>query len=339
MIGEPGYAVPAGRTVLTAPVHLAAGQRLVGVGQTNFNPHGEPGISGGSILEVRHNDGPAIILESGASIDNIAFDYSDQEGGYAEPLIYPPTIKLGSQDFGGYDQSITNCTFYKSYCGIDARGSTLGNIPFSNLTITGNRGVTLRSFLELDYLADWAQIEGNNLNAGRIAPLFLKTGLVRWVAENGAMFRIGGCDWLQLRNNQAWGYRYGVKIEAASGYGASGPYTITGNQFDATQTGVELSGKFAQAVRIRDNVFCPFNAATGEQGIAININDGVDLDSLHVVDNHAFGPMKHFMWMGPVPWMDGVRGNHARSSGSLGYGISLQNKPFVGDNTLIGFAG
>jgi hypothetical protein len=339
VIGLPGYAVPVGRTVLTTPVRLEAGQRLVGAGQTNFNPHGEPGISGGAILEVRHSDGPAIILESGASIDNIAFDYPDQEGGYAEPLVYPPTIKLGSQDFGGYEQSITNCTFYKSYCGIDARGSTLGNIPFSNLTIKGNRGVTLNSFLELDYLADWAQIEGNNLNAGRIAPLFLKTGLVRWVAENGAMFRIGGCDWLQLRNNQAWGYRYGVKIEAASGYGASGPYTITGNQFDATQTGVDLSGTFAQAVRIRDNVFCPFNAVTGEQGIAVNVNDGVTVDGIAVTDNEAFGPMKHFLWA--PDWMQSARiaSNRARSTGSTGYGISIEGKPYKGDNILRGFAG
>lgn len=326
-----------GRWVLDEPVRLPSGTRLHGLGNVAFNPH-KPEISGGTIFEVRHTDGPAIILESGASIDNIAFDYPDQNPD-TSPEWYPPTIQLGTKGHGCYDQSVTNCTFYKSYVGIDARGSQLGNVPISNLTVTGNRGVTLSAFMQLDYVADWVNIERNNLNAGRANPLALKSGMVKWIAENGVMFRVGGCDWLKLTNNQAWGYRKAVEIRAAEGYAASGPYTIEGNQFDACQTGVDLRGSYAQAVRIRDNVFCPFNAATGEQGIAININDGVGLDSLRVVDNHAFGPMKHFMWSGGYCRDVRIEGNHARTSGSQGYGISLLGQPYTGNNLLRGFAG
>ena len=341
------HVLPSCRIGLEESVIVRRGVTLRGNGTVGFD-HTTPGINGGTIFEVRSSVEPAIILESGASIADIGFDYPMQVAAADQPIATAPTIKLGQTGFGGYDQSITGCTFYKGYCAIDARGSTLSNVPFSNLTISGNRGATLHSFLELDYLADWGNFTSNNLNAGRIAPLNLKEGLVRWIAREGAMFRIGGCDWLKLTDNQAWGYGIGVRIEGARGFHGSGPYTVEGNQFDACRTGIELVGHFAQAIRLNRNILCPFDAATGERGVAINAQDGVEIDTIEVVGNHAFGPMHHFIWLGWGREHGGsqrvrvakVFQNDARTEDSRGYGMTFGkiDQLLHKDNTMRGFA-
>lgn len=341
------HRVPSCRIAMNEPLIIRRGVTLCGTGRVGFD-HTRPGIMGGSIFEIASSNEPAIILESGAAIAGIGFDYPLQDAAANQPIEMPPTIKLGERGFGGYDQSITGCTFYKSYCAIDARGSTLGNVPLSNLTISGNRGATLNSFLELDYLADWGNFSGNNLNAGRIAPLALKEGLVRWTSEAGAVFRIGGCDWLKLNDNQAWGYHIGVCIVGAQGYHGSGPYTVEGNQFDACRSGVELTGRFLQAVRIHRNILCPFNAATGERGVAINAQNGSEISTIEIVGNHAFGPMDHFLWLGwggehggsQIVDLAKVFQNDARTENSRGYGMTFGkiNRLLQGDNTMRGFA-
>jgi hypothetical protein len=62
------------------------------------------------------------------------------------------------------------------------------------------------------------------------------------------------------------------------------------------------------------------------------------LDSLDVVDNHAFGPMNHFLWMGDEAEESRIFGNYARTVKSAGYGISIENRSYKGNNTMRGFA-
>jgi Pectate lyase superfamily protein len=291
--------VPCGRYNFTAQIVVKTNVVLLGDGVANYI-FGTPGsLSGGVIMAIKWGNGAgyagnptyaAVLLDAGSTINNIAFDYPNQDVTASSPTEYGSTVQIRATSDGNINQSILNCYFLKSYVAIDARGYEGGNYGVIGLNIIGNSGCPIKYGIAVNYLVDWANIDNNHFNAGQMSEGALTSGLVAWTANNGVGAYIGGNDWLTLRNFQVWGYANGVLISATYGYSGSGPYSLEGCAFDACSTGVFLQGTFAESVMISNSRFAAFYNPTTTKGSCVSVGSGVSLAGLQFTGNYTFGP-------------------------------------------------
>lgn len=307
--GDRQVILPPGRYRVASQIVQPPGTRLQGYPSAY---HWKlPGPAYGTVLEVVWGNGDgaagdprraAILLSNGSAVRGVGFDYPAQDPERDTPIEYGSTIQVRDLEVGNYDQVIADCFFHRSYVAIDARGSRAGgDSPVAGLHVVGCKGSPLHAGLMIDSMVDWSTIRDNTFNAGRVAPWppeALKRGLVAWAAEQGAVARVGGNDWLALNDLQAWGYGQGIVIAARDGYGASGPYTLDNCQLDACRYSVTLSGDFAQSVLITNSKFTPFNAVTGTAGRALRGLPGARLSGFQYSGNYIFAPAEAIVWLG-----------------------------------------
>jgi hypothetical protein len=298
----------AGRYLVQSQIVVQTNVCLFGTGKVAYVWANPGRISGGSIIEVHwgsggnsanHSDSAAVILRSGAAIENVGFDYPDQLPDLASPIEWGSTVQICDPVYGNLNQRIADCYFFKSYFAIDARGSLGGNLSSANLRISGCVGSPLSIGIAADFIADWATIEDCNFNAGQINPYNPKCGLIDWVSRYGQAVFLGGCDWVVLDGIQAWGYGTGCSIIGGSGYAGSGPYCFDGCQFDACWSGVNIGGTVEQVVKITNCNFASFRATDSARGASVSVSNGVQLKSgLQFTNNYIFGPSNNVFWAG-----------------------------------------
>lgn len=340
--------VPVGVWPMTSQIVLKSGVRLIGQGMTAYN-YALPGPVQGSVLDIRWGSGAgssgdinraAIVMEGGTSVENICFTYP-QDRNASAPVEWGSTLQChrnGNLHLNDYRMRIKDNYFFKSYMAVDFRNS-LGT---SNVTIEGNQGAPIYSFLGIDGITDWVVCRDNNMNSGMMGgdP---KTGLPAWSNNNGAAYLFGGNDWLQSLGNQTFGYYVGARVTGAQNYAGQGPYLFDNCQFDGCFHGIELGGELAQCVSIIGSTFCPYNFATGQPGAGVGNLPGVNMTGgFKYQNNTQFGPSWFGVYLGYGQVRDAlIQGNIIRcDGGSPGSGITLigVNPGQVFNNSIRGFA-
>ena len=298
----------AGRYKVQSQIVVTNGVRLVGSGTTRFVVASPGSIAGGTIIEVNWGSGPgtsgnpataAIILRSGASIDNLAFDYPSQTSNLTSPIEWGSTVLIGDVANGNLNQNITNCYFYKSYFAIDARSS----LGIGNLLVSDCNGCALVCGLAISFVTDWVTIRDCHFNAGDVDPINPNNPLSTWTAQNGYAAYLGGNDWMALEGFKAWGYSAGCYIQAGAGYVGTGPYFLHGCDFDACWTGIILQGTFNQIVRAMGCNFAAFRHTDNLRGAAVAVAPGINTANggLQLIGNYVFGPSNNLIWAAQSP--------------------------------------
>ena len=287
---------------------VRAGVNLIGQGRVIYDwPNSR--ISGGTIFEIDWGSGPgssgdptkaAVLTNTASGIRNVAFDYPAQLPGLAAPIEYGSSIQLFDSGAPLIGVSITDIYGFKPYILVDARGS-VSKAFVKDLVIDRIGGCPLHTGIAIDYVADWQDLANIKFNSGDICQPQLDTSpLVAWVRNNGKVLELGGNDWVQSTNVQAWGYNIGAHIIGGQGYAGSGPYTLENCQFDGTWIGVYLDGHINHSVKIEGCDFSAYGDATKGGGFAISAAPGLDMSAggLQVLGNYAFGPTRFFVWLG-----------------------------------------
>lgn len=295
------FDLPIGNHVVGGQITVPPGKRLRGLGKT---PTTFAGIhpEWGSVLDVRWGGGAgssglvdraAVILRAGATIENVGFDYSAMQPLNSAPQEMGSSVMPLDYNIGGLSQSVIGCCFFKSYIGADFRGSKTGQGVIGPV-LRDNYGCPLLAGVWLDFLVDWGVIRDNMFNSGFIAGTDPNSPLRQWVASNGFAVRLGGNDWANIDNMQAWGYKCGVEIVGDSGYHATGPYRIRNCSFDACAYGVYVNNStvYRQLISIEGNNFCCFNPYNGGGGIPLSL-PSVHGVGLRYAGNYNFGPQKN----------------------------------------------
>lgn len=287
---------PAGRYVMTSQLVIPTGVELASDGVVAYDYH-VPGPKGGVILEIRWGYGAgtfgnvsqsAVVMRAGSTITGIGFDYPDQLPTLAAPLECGSSVTPFDQQLNAYGVTIRDCYFFKSYCGVDARARSLGSEGLSNLVISGNRGAPVYCGIAVDGVSDWATIRDNSFNSGFIEPSY-QSPLMKWSNQNGVARLIGGNDWLQMLNEQTFGYAFAFHVTGGRGYQGQGPYVFQNCQSDGCWHGIELTGAIDGGARILGCTFAPFSPSINNPGCAVSVSASFIRD-LGYSNNKSFGP-------------------------------------------------
>ncbi len=336
--------IPAGRYKMLAQVFVYNGCSLLGAGEAT-NIWQNPGIlQGGTILEIdwgsiKGASGnvlyAAIRLDSGAGIENIAFDYPGQDNNLTVPFEYGSTIQLFANTgmSGNLNQFVKNCFFFKSYIAIDARGSLTSNSPFAGTIITGNRGAPLVYGIIMDSITDWTIIENNFWNSQQINTTNLTAPLIFWVANNGQAISLGNSSFVTINNLQVTGYSIGVTINNQSTTTGKGPYSITNSQFVGCITGISVSGTIL-SISVVNNRFNCYNLIVGTPGITFTNTDNSIISALTYTNNTITGNIANAVYLASQNQTVNnilISNNNALISGGSGTAVYISN----GNNIMV----
>ena len=298
--------LPAGQYKMRTQVFVWEGCTLLGAGSVTDLWYNPGSLTGGTRLEIQWGAGAgvsgniayaAIRLDKGATIENIGFEYPDQDSMLTGPAEFGSTIQLGSGEGGGnLNQTIRNCFFFKSYIAIDARGSITGQ-PVSYVTITGNKGAPLVYGIAIDNVLNGCYVDNNRFNAQQINTASLTDALIQWVANNGQAVYIGSGQNTKISKLDAYGYAVGVTIDNWSVANGSGPYSITDSDFTGCETGILAQGTVYSPIVVTNNRFECYNSANGTFGITFAIVDGTTISALTYTDNTLTGDIARAIFM------------------------------------------
>lgn len=287
------YALPIGRHVVNGQITVPQGKRLLGLGQV---PQTWPFLPTGAFLDVRWGAGTpgnlataAVVLQAGATIENVCGDYSTVQPATREPTEWASFVMPFDPASGGLCMSVIGCNFNRAWIGADFRGSRTGQGIIGPI-ITGNYGTPLNTGIWLDYMVDWGVIKENRFNSGFIDPVNPSNPLRRWVSSYGTVVKLGGNDWATVENAQAWGYKCGVEIKGGDGYSGVGPYRVRGCSFDSCLYGVYINPTAEyKLIALEGNNFCPYNSLTGAGGYALAL-PATTGKGIIFQGNYIFGP-------------------------------------------------
>jgi hypothetical protein len=187
----------------------------------------------------------------------------------------------------------------------------LANSSIAAITVEYNWGAPIAFGLRVDGVADWSHYTHNIFHnaaydiAGDPSPI---THLPGWTHTNGVAFEIGNSDWINLEDEQEWGYSVGVSLlYNGTFYNSFGPIWVKNSQFDAcwyacisvnpNSTDVGIIN-----LRVTGNTFAPFDGFAFTQspvsgGIALYVNGNSTIKTLNFSHNFIFGPANYAMFI------------------------------------------
>ena len=279
---------------------------------------GVPARTGGTMFNVTWGSGAgssddwtkaAVVLKRTTAIDSCGFRYPQQVYTATTPIEFGPSIvgyETGVDGRGGNSgMTATNNVCFNCYSFLDFRGS-LSNAGMAKLRIEYNWGAPIAFGLRINNVHDWSHYDHNIFHAaaydfGDSTP-WSHLGL--WTVQHGVAIELGNSDWLNLNDEQEWGYSVGVSIVFNGTYSPSkGPIWISHSQFDSCRNACILdtpgstdSGIFN--LRVTHNTFTAFDTPAGSQspsgmGAALNINNNSTIYGMLFADNSVFGPTNY----------------------------------------------
>lgn len=316
--------IPSGTYTLHSQVIIKKGVTVAGEGwkfdPSTFNTYG-------TVLYVKHGKGSvddknnaAILMESGTRLEGVCFVYEDQVETLAVPIEYGPTIKF-YEDTNGIGESspspyhtceVRDVFFYKSYCSIDARGSSARAKGYAQIATCRYENIlmcALKYGIRIDTMNDWNILNKIEQQPGHIGHyLEIGNSLRDWVQRNCTVFDFSGLiDWIKLTDCCAWACNRGINCERVSG-----PITLIGCDFDACRDSICISGN--SSVGAIKAVGCTFTAFDTVQqykqgpdrysGHVLVLESGASLGHATFVGCHLFGPSGG--------WLRGKLSNYSR---------------------------
>jgi hypothetical protein len=316
-VGGGAVTVPAGPYTLLSQVTVRPRARLqcansgVALGYL-----GTPATTGGTIFSVGWGSGSgssndhtdaAVVLQRTATIDGCGFNYPSQVYTATSPIEYGATILAYDTTGPGYNnsQTATNNFCFNCYSFLDFRGSISGE-PTSNVRAEYNWGAPIAFGLRVNYVTDWSHFGHNIFHAGGfdLGDSSYASHLGGWISVNGVAFEIGNSDWINLEDEQEWGYASGILIIYNGTYYSSfGPIWVSNSQFDGCTAACIADAPATTDVgianlRITGNTFAAYNSATYVQsesgsGIALYISGNSPVKGLDFSHNFIFGPTNY----------------------------------------------
>lgn len=302
--------IPSGNFVLKSQIVIRNGVTLKGEGW-KFDPSTFKIY--GTVISVEYGKGSvedknnaAILMESATRIEGISFLYNDQLETLSEPIEYGPTIKF-YQDTNGIGEDnpqpyhtceIRDMFFYKSYCAIDARGSSSRANGYSQIATCRYENIlmsTIKYGIRIDTMNDWNFLNKIEQQPGHIGHYVELGGSLRdWIQKNCTVFEFSGLiDWIKLTDCTAWACNIGVHA-----FDGSGPVSLIGCELDACKYPIYVEGN-SKVLNIKV-VGCTFtafdtlerykNGPNQYSGYVFTLKDKSVIGSISFSNCYLFGP-------------------------------------------------
>lgn len=332
--------IPSGNFVLKSQIVIRNGVTLKGEGwkfdPSTFNVYG-------TVISVQYGKGSvedknnaAVIMESATRVEGLSFVYNDQLETLSEPIEYGPTIKF-YEDSNGIGEvnphpyhtcEVRDVFFYKSYCAIDARGSSSRAKGYSQIATCRYENIlmsTLKYGIRIDTMNDWNFLNKIEQQPGHMGH-YLEIGksLRDWVQKNCIVFDFSGLiDWIKITDCTAWCCNVGVYAKDASG-----PVSLIGVELDACRYPILVEGN-SKILNIKA-IGCTFTAFdTVEQykngpnkysGYVFTLSNNSEIGSISFSNCYLFGPSAGWITGSPsVALITGCVGKDAEN-------VKIENK-------------
>lgn len=313
-IGGGTVVVPSGTFSLQSQVTVLPMVRLQCQQSASFGTLGTLQQIGGTMFNVTWGSGAgssntpanaAILLRTTSTIDKCGFSYPQQVYTATTPIEYGPTIlayeTVGNQNFG---TTATNNFCFNCYSFLDFRGSL--SKTMANIRAEYNWGAPIAYGLRVNFVSDWSHYDHNIFHAGGydVGDANAWTHLPLWSVQHGVAIEIGNADWININDEQMWGYYIGVEMLFNGTYYAHrGPVWISHSQFDACNFSCIASDPASadtgiHNLRITNNTFTAYNGATLAQsasvgGAVLTMNANSIPHGLLFSNNFIFGPTNY----------------------------------------------
>ena len=310
-IGGGTVNVPSGTYSLQSQVTVLPMVRLQCQQSASFGTLGTLQQIGGTMFNVTWGSGAgssntpadaAILLRTTSAIDKCGFSYPQQVYTATTPIEYGPTIlayeTTSQQNFG---TTATNNFCFNCYSFLDFRGSL--SKTMANIRVEYNWGAPIAYGVRINLVSDWSTYGHNIFHNGAydFGDASIWSHLPLWTAANGVAFEIGNSDWINLNDEQAWGYEFGVELLFNGTYSAKrGPVWVSHSQFDAclyacVGSNPATTDSSLVSLRVFNNTFTAFNGTTGAQsgpsgGIVLYMSGTSVPKSVMFSNNFIFGP-------------------------------------------------
>lgn len=335
-------------------------------GMTFGDSTSTPFYPGGAIFNVKWGSGvgssgnvalAAIVLKSVSTIDGCGFNYPSQVYTATTPIEYGATILAYDIDNvtvpQNTGQTAINNFCYNCYSFLDFRGS-LAAAGIINARVEYNWGSPVSLGLRLNYVVDWGHFNHNIFHAGANSlGASFSTSLAGWTLANGEAFELGNSDWVNLDDEQEWGYALGVNIiYNGTYYTSKGPIWISHSQFDSCMIACINDAPLTTDVgilhlKVTHNTFTAFNSITGGQssssGIVLNISSLSPINSVNFSDNFIFGPTNYIILGSGTDMLiannvsSPINGSSTIAAAGPAFTLAAGTTNIMTNNTMVGF--
>lgn len=241
----------------------------------------------GTILNCTDENNPAITINGGNLIQNIAFYYPNQSwnSDILKPAInYPATIKANS---GAQRIKLDNLLFINPYIAMDF------SVEHEYIVGTNIQGYALYKGLIIDNGSDIDRFKTVHFNYNTIRAYNLVENadeFAKWTRDNGTAFDIGRSDWSVFDDIFCWSYIIGVSIRQVSSKSPTHGIKIINSGFDACRTCLYTENmKYVNIVNCEFTAFHNWDNISDKENSAINIASG---QSINIIGCNFWGCSK-----------------------------------------------
>ena len=241
----------------------------------------------GTILNCTDENNPAITINGGNLIQNIAFYYPNQSwnSDILKPAInYPATIKANP---GTQRIKLDNLLFINPYIAMDF------SVEHEYIVGTNIQGYALYKGLIIDNGSDIDRFKTVHFNYNTIRAYNLVKNadeFAKWTRDNGTAFDIGRSDWSVFDDIFCWSYIIGVSIRQVSSKSPTHGIKIINSGFDACRTCLYTENmKYVNIVNCEFTAFHNWDNISDKENSAINIASG---QSINIIGCNFWGCSK-----------------------------------------------